>query len=235
MWIKPHFELLSKLDHNLVLIHKRPLPNYHIEHGYKTAPDLSEKLIRQYFPNVEIVYSNYPEGKEFGAELYNEGLRLLEDYDSVFRLDPDMFFLPEVWDQMIQYVRNTNFDCYRMDFKHDSINYYMTNDFDHGLKDAQEIDPLAVNPKIKFTDPLEYPMDNHTFFTFPDFFCHHFRGWNKPKSTPKTWYMRPNAYEALEAYGNKGEWYKCPQEIRDQLEPWLKELQEIKIQNGLQT
>ncbi len=232
MWIKPHFEMLSKLDKNVVVLHDKPLPNYHKEHGYGVVPDLSEKLLREMFPNVEIYKSEYPEGKEFGADLYNECLKYVQDCDIVFRLDPDMFFEDRVWEDTLSYVQNTNYDCYRMDFANDSMNYYMTGDFDHGLKDAKEMDPLAFNPKFPLATPngtFEYPHGNDTFFKFPGFFCHHFRGWNKPKSTPNPeWKYSDFARTNLALYGDNGDWYSCPQAIKDKIEPWMKELGELK-------
>lgn len=233
LWIKPHFEMLSKLDKNVVLLHERPLPNYHKEHGYGVEPDLSEKLIREMFPRVEVYKSYYPEGKEFGADIYNEGLQYLKDCDIVFRLDPDMFFEDQVWEDLLDCIQNTDFECYRMDFSQDSMNYYMTGDFDHGLKDAQEFDMLAFNPEYELTDlpdgTLAYPHGNDTIIGFPGFFCHHFRGWNKPKSTPNPeWKNSEFARTSLALFGDDSSWYSCPQAIRDKIEPWLKELEEMR-------
>ncbi len=232
-WILPHFEMLKALDRNVVLLHKRPLPAYHKEHGYSIEPDLSEYLLRTYFPNVEIIQSKYPENTEFGPELYNEGLRLMQDCNLVFRLDPDMFFTQRIWNDLLSYIRRTNYDCYHMDFSKDSINYYMTGDFEHGLKDAQEWDPLVVNPKYMFQSlkgALFYPDGTHNVIKFDDFLCHHFRGWGKPKSTPTpAWGLRPEAFELVEKYGDSGEWYKAPSKIVHQVESSLKNVDRIKI------
>lgn len=234
MWIKPHFDMLSKLDFNLVAIHRKPLPSYHKEHGYSNRPDRSEELLTKYFPNVKIVESTYPAHMDFRAELYNEGLALLQDYDIVFRLDPDMFWTKENWDKMIDYIRNTDFNAYRMDFHPDSVNYYMTGDFDHGLKDAWEHDVLAVNPNYPFKviedegsiQVLGWPYGNDTFFKWDGFICHHFRGWNKPKSTPNPgWLTKPNIPQLLKEAGNNGEWFKCPEEIKSPIQDWLKVIQ----------
>lgn len=233
LWIKPHFEMLSKLDKNVVVLCDKPLPNYHKEHGYSTEPDLSEEILRKKFPNVEIYNMTVPDGVEFGAWLYNECLPYVQDCDIVFRLDPDMFFEDSVWEHMLEYIRNTNYDCYRMDFAPDSVNYYMTGDFDHGLKDAQEHDMLAFNPHYPLVSlpdgTLGYPHGNDTFFKFPGFFCHHFRGWNKPKSTPNPeWKNSDFARTALALFGDGGDWYSCPESIKQKIEPWLEELKEMK-------
>lgn len=241
MWIKPHFEMLSKLEKNIVLLHDKPFPNYHKEHGYSVDPDRSEYFLRKYFPNVEIHKVTIPEGKEFGAWVYNECLQYVQDMDIVFRLDPDMFFENQVWKDFLSYIQNTSYDAYRMDFANDSINYYMTGDFNHGLKDAQEFDPLAINPHYELATPIvlqggkrlasqfQYPHGNDTIIKFPGFFCHHFRGWNKPKSTPNPeWKHSDYARTALQIYGDNGDWYSCPESIREKIEPWLQELKEEK-------
>lgn len=230
LWIKPHFEMLSKLDKNVVLLHERPLPNYHKEHGYSIEPDLSEKILREQFPNVEIYKSEYPEGKEFGADIYNEGLKYVQDCDIVFRLDPDMFFEETVWGNLLKHIQETEYDCYHMNFPKGSVNYYMTGDFEHGLMDAQEFDPLAFSPKFELEEVLRCSSTKgHYIFSPQDYFCHHFRGWNKPKSTPNPeWKKSEFAREAFQLYGNNGEWYQCPEEIRMKLQSWLEELEQIK-------
>lgn len=242
LWIRPHFEMLSKLDKNVVVLHERPLPNYHKEHGYDVKSDLSEYLLRKYFPNVEIYKSEYPIGKEFGADLYNECLKYVQDCDIVFRLDPDMFFEEKVWDDFLKYIQETDYSAYRMDFAKDSVNYYMTGDFDHGLKDAQEHDPLAFDPHYQLDTPVvvksdgtaqayqfQYFHGNDVIIDYPGFFCHHFRGWCKPKSTPNPeWKHTDYARTMLELYGDDGSWYKCPKSVREKIESWMKELEVIR-------
>lgn len=223
-FIGPHFELLKKLDHNLVSLQNGVLPSYR-EHGYLEKPDKSEEILHKYFPKVEIIQSKNDSSKDFGCELYNEGLRMLQDYDIVLRLDPDMIWTEKDFDTMINYMRTTNFDCYRMNFAKDSINYYMTWDYEHGLKNAQEFDPLAVSPKNMFTGIIDYTQENNTVMNFGDgWMCHHFRGWNKPKSTHKWWFIQPVAQRELINYGNKGKWFICPDTIKDRMEWWKKEI-----------
>jgi len=244
MWIVPHFDMLEPLDKKVVLLQKQPLPNYHKEHGYSLKKDLSEHLLKVHFPDVEIYPSRFPEGLEFQADLYNDGLEYVEDMDIVFRLDPDMFFTDEVWKTLLEYIKTSNHDCYHMLFDRDSINYYMTGDFEHGLKDARELDVLAWNPQRALTkrewqdannpgvtlhSDLTCPWDTHHFIQFPGFLCHHFRGWNKPRSTPNPgWALRPETFELLEKYGNGGQFYKTPLEIKNKVSDSLKLVKEIK-------
>ena len=220
-FIGPHFGLLKKLDHNLVLLQNGVLPSYRDNHGYSNDPDRSEEILQKYFPNVEIKKSKYDATKDFKCELYNEGLEMLQDYDIVLRLDPDMLWTEKDFDIMINFMRTTDFDCYRMNFHKDSINYYMTWDYEHGLKDAAEFDALGVNPKKMFTGIVDYPEENNTIMNFGDgWMCHHFRGWNKPKSTPKWWFIQQNAKDALEQFGDNGKWYICPEGIKEEVEHW---------------
>jgi hypothetical protein len=227
LFIKPHFDLLSQLDRNVVLMQSGPLPQYYQEHGYSRKPDMSEALLEMYFPKVEIYPGAYPTNMDFASGLYNEGLAMMEDCDIVLRLDPDMLWTDTDWKAFINLLYSTDFDCYKMDFANDSINYYMTGDFNHGLKDAQEFDSLAVDPKKQFTGVLDYPSVNPTIIKLPDWMCHHFRGWQKPKSTPPDWANKlPKEY--IEKYGDKGEWFQCPEEIKETMMNWMEELQELK-------
>lgn len=225
LFIKPHLDMLTRgVDRILVLSQGGPLPNYHKEHGYSVKKDRSEDIIRHYFPQVEIVESAFPwQTMDFSAPLYNEGLVQMKDCDIVFRLDPDMFWIDEDWDKLISFVRSTDFDCYRMKFATDSVNYYMTGDYDHGLKDAREYDPLLVSPKNLFQEILDYPDDNMCILDL-GIMCHHFRCWNKPKSTGPDWVERPFLKDALKAYGDNGKFWKCPEEIKVKIESWLEEL-----------
>lgn len=228
LFIKPHFEMLSTLDRNVVLMQPGPLPQYYNEHGYSRHKDMSEPILEMYFPQVEIFPGQFPTTMDFQAALYNEGLALMEDCDIVLRLDPDMLWTKKDWTAFVDLLRNTDYDCYRMDFANDSVNYYMTGDFNHGLKDAQEFDPLAVDPRKRFTGVLDYPIQNPHLIKLPGWVCHHFRGWQKPKSTPPDWADKHVSKEYVQQFGNKGGWYECPDEIRITMEDWMSELEEIK-------
>ena len=228
LFIKPHFEMLSQLDRNIVLMQPGPLPQYANEHGYSRRPDLSRSILEMYFPKVEIYDGNFPTTIDFAAELYNEGLSYMDDCDIVLRLDPDMLWTKKDWNAFVDLLRTTDFDCYRMDFAKDSINYYMTGDFDHGLKDAQEMDPLAVDPRNQFTGVLDYTGNKETVIKIPGWTCHHFRGWQKPKSTPPDWYRTKLPDGWVQQYGNNGEWFKCDPEIKNTMEKWMRELEEMK-------
>jgi len=226
MFLGSHFDVLRDLDKNVVFMQKGPLPNYD-QHGIGDSPDFSEEILRKKYPHVEIYQSHYDFEKDFRAELYNECFSKVQDCDIVFRLDPDMYFLEKDWKALLDFIDSTNYDCYRMDFANDSINYYMSWDYDHGIKDAQEFDPLAVSPKHKFQNVLDYPNDNYVIIKIPGWVCHHMRGWNKPKSTPPDWHLRPGNRELPMNFGDMGTWFQVPKEIKDKLEAWRVELERI--------
>jgi len=235
IFIGPHFDMLKTLDRNVVLMQQGPYPSY-LAHGYDNTKDRSEEILREYFPDVEIYKSHADPKYDFCPETYNEGLRLMEECDIVFRLDPDMIFTDTDWTKLIAHIRSTNYSAYRMDFPNDSINYYITWDYEHGLKDAAEKDALAVDPKNKFAvvqriirgrkgyDVLGYPLENNVVFKIPNWICHHFRGWNKPKTVAKDWFNQPNAQEAFKKHSNNGKWYVCPEEVKLKMESWRKRL-----------
>jgi hypothetical protein len=224
MFLGPHFDMLKDLDKNVVFMQPGPLPNYN-KHGIGDTPDLSEEIIRKKYPYVEVYKSSYNPRLDFACGIYNECLSKVMDCDVVFRLDPDMFFLEKDWKALLDLIDSTDFDCYRMDFHNNSINYYMSWDYDHGLKDAREFDPLATNPKHKFQNVLDYPNDNYTIIDIPGWMCHHMRGWNKPKSCPPNWYLKPEYRDLPFDFGDSdGNWFSVPTEIRNKLEEWRKEL-----------
>lgn len=230
MFIKPHFEMLMRgVDRLIVLMQSGPLPSYKNEHGYSSKPDHSRFILEEYFPQIEVYDSEYPIQMDFRAELYNEGLSMMDDCNIVFRLDPDMLFTDSDFDKFISFIQENDAEAYQMDFRSDSINYYMTGDFDHGLMDAQEDDALAVSPIHRFSGILDYP-GNKRVIDIDGWLCHHFRGWNKPKSTPPTWADKIVQREYVQEYWDKEnkDWYKAPKEIKDKMQKWLKELEQIK-------
>lgn len=193
------------------MLQNGPLIDYRDQHGYSTTPDRSEEIIRQEFPNVVVKRSKITEARQFGCELYNEILPFAQDFDIVFRLDPDMFFTDKDWGRLIEYVRTTDFDCYRMDFKTQSINYYVTNEYTWGLRDAKETDLLALDPRQQLMPVLSYPSKKDCTIPLEDWICHHFRGWNKTSVTASF----PKEHQELADMC--GGWVSCPLEIQEKL------------------
>lgn len=223
IFLKPHFEMLSKLDRNVVILQNHALDGY-AQHGIGSEPDRSQKILKEMFPNVE-VYRTKENISQFGAKLYNEGLEMMQDCDLVFRLDPDMFFLEKDFDLLLEILQEVDSNCFRMDFRKDSINYYITWDYEHGLKDAREMDALVVNPKNFFTGLIDYPGDSVNI-NIPDWICHHLRGWNKPITVPDNWVNSEAGRRAFESTEDR-KWHTVPDEIRNKLENWREELKTL--------
>jgi hypothetical protein len=224
-FIIPHFNMLSSLDKNIVLLGDNPLPQYEREHGYSKIKDRSKELLCKYFPKVEIYPSTYT--GEWGAPLLNEGLKYVQDCDKVFLLGVDMIFSDDDWKKINDFIQETSHDCYIINFGKCSINYYM--DFNHGLKDAKEFDPIVIDPKKKIDWVYHYPAENQYIIEWDNFCFHHFKGWNKPKTVTKDWPYTEYAKTAFLNYSNNGDWYSCPQEIRDKFDKetadvWLKKI-----------
>ena len=226
MFIGPHFDQISRLDKNIVLMEHEPCGQYDRDHGIAPTADFGELALQTYYPEVEIVQDYYR--GEYGGAMYNPHLHRLADYDIVLRLDPDMIFLEKDWDRFIKFIRETDHDVYRVNFNKCSINYYITGSFDHGLKDAMEYDPLGFSPLKEFAGVLDYPDDNGVVIEWDDFIFHHFRGWNKPKSIPWNWFTFPNAIQALSDFGDEGNWLSCPDEVKNKMINWQIKLEKLK-------
>lgn len=228
-FIRPHFDFISRLDKNLVLLGNEPWNLYKQEHGYPEQADNSEALIRKHFPKTQFHRASFRQG--WLADLYNEGLELMQDCDLVLRLDCDMMFLEHDWEMFLYFLQETDFPVYKMNFSKNSINYYITERYDRGLMDAKEFDILAIDPKLRFDVkfimqtpegikemtreeekivPKEWgrnwidlhsPERSYTI-EWDGWMCHHFRGWNKPLSVTADWDKSEDAQKRLEEYGN---------------------------------
>jgi len=209
-FIIPHFNMISNLDHNFVFMGNKPMNSYIGEHGISSEPDNSKLLINQHFPHVEIHDNTWYE--ECNFEAYNRIKEYVKDYDVVLRLDPDMLFTDKNWTQLINFLRTYKNDCFNLNFGKNTVNYYM--DFDHGLQDALEMDVIAYKPDKLFIAPLQYPAKNRYIISWNGFICHHFRGWNKPRSITREWPITTYAKESFQLYSNNGDWFHCPEEIK---------------------
>jgi len=223
-FIKPHLEMLRSygVDRSIVLQGTKPWGDYAKEHNLSSKPDKSEQIIRDNFPDVEIFKACQ---NKYSAELYNQGLEILKDYDIVLRLDYDMFLTKKDWKTFIDLIRETDYDLYKLDFATRTINYYL--DCDHGVMDAQEEDPIAMSPKGELANILDYVMKDRMptmyFIKDEDFTIHHFRGW-KGYGAKKDWVngLIPSPYgvyatSLIEEYNPDGKWLTAPKEIKDKL------------------
>lgn len=221
-FIYPFMKMLHQggVDKIVMIQGSRPWSDYEKEYGLSNNPDHSEQIVRDHFPDVEIYPATFD---EFGAHLYNQGLKHFEGFDLVLRLDYDMFLTKEDWDKFMAILHDDNFQYNnaRLDFARNTTNYYY--DFDHGCTNAREFDPIAVSPKHEFSGILDYPDDNMVIlskYDGHDFMVHHFRGW-KGFGIEDDWIknLKPNHHgvyaDSLLQYNPEKKWLRCPQEIRD--------------------
>jgi len=211
----PYFKnLTSAVDKNIILLGDKVWDGYEECFKKPLEPEPAIGLIKKEFPAVEI----YETGFKNEAALYNQGLEVLKDYDIVLIWAADVFLTRKDWKTLIDFIQTTNYECYKLNHPKCVISYYY--DFDHGAKSNLEHDVIAVNPQKRFTGILDY--DGNTYeIEWNDFIMHHFRGWKGFQAT-KDWLdgkipspSRVYSNQILERYGDNGEWYKCPQEIRD--------------------
>lgn len=215
LFLKPHFEMLQELDRHVVMFQPGPLGQYEAQHGIGGSPDRTFELVEKLFPNVEIHHSGGHE--EFSESLYDEIAPHVQDMDIVFRLDVDMLLTKRDWKQFLDYIRLTEFDCYRVDFSKHVPNYYVTGRYDLGLYDAKEKDPLAYNPKIplrSISSGRGTVIDN-----WGNWRIHHLRGWNKPKSTGEDWQAKHEEWAK-----QHGGWHTLPKELKQKMKLWQQEL-----------
>lgn len=213
-FIKSNLEMLSGLDCNVVFMQKGPWPDYIKQHGVSIKPDRTREIIKKYFPKVEVYESRTDPAEGSRGDDLNQMLEKLRGrVDYAVRLDTDMFFTKSDFDRLISFVKNNSYDCYRLDFASCSVNYNGIGNFDHGLMDAVEVDPIVVNVQGEFGwlkdhyyPPSKKEMDY--LIHWEGFMCHHFRGW-KPKVK-------------VDTTGT----YKCPNEIKDAITSWQTKLYE---------
>lgn len=209
-YIEAYLNMLARhVDKIVVILHQVPLRQYEIEH-YGSRKDRSEEIIRKH-PSVE--YYEHTFVGEFCAEFLNTGLDRLKDCDIVMRLDSDMFLTDADMRRLVGFIRDTKYDCYRLDWAPYVINYYVTNRFDIGIFDSLEEDiPMAFNPREGLTHAVSYPEHNSYKIEWDGFRIHHLRGWRN--CFPEGWQNSPAADELRERYGN---FVTLPTEIIDLL------------------
>jgi hypothetical protein len=204
IFIRPHFRCLSGVNKRYALIGRQPWPLHAQEHG--VSPTIgAEKILKKEFPDVEIIYTDkVVDSLDTMVQFYNLFPEIASDFDYVTRFDSDMLFTQFDWQYMIKQIGSHN--AYQMNFKTNTINYYV--DFDHGLMDAQERDIMIISTKHRF-DQMSYFPDNSYMMEWPGWMCHHFRGWNKPTTT--TDFFDTEYYKQHSQAGV----YTAPLEIRE--------------------
>ena len=201
-FILPHLNMLQGVDKRKVLFLERPFKPY--VHAYPEQPDRAIDLVKT-FSDIEIESTDID---SYSAEVYNKVLDMGKDYDIVLFLHADILTTQDEFKKLTHYIRNTDFDCYRMDFTKCVMNYY--RDFEHGIRDCLDHDPIAVSPKGKMHNILTYKIGETegktTEINFMNF--HHFTGF---KTVPYEWIETQVGEDMQRKYGA---WISCPIEVR---------------------
>lgn len=210
LFIKQHLDMIVPVvDRTLVVLEQKPLIQYAKEHDC-TKKDNSEEIVKNY-KGVEWV-EGYYEG-EFGADYLNRGLKLMQDCDIVIRLDTDMFLTEKDLHRFVDFIRNTDYDCYRLDWAPYVVNYYVTGSGEYGVYDSlEEKQPMAISPKLSFSLGIAYPAENPYTIQWDDFRIHHLRGWRK--KFPDGWQESKQAKDLIKEYG---EFVQLPDELKKKL------------------
>lgn len=219
-FLRPHLDmLLEQIPSQDILFAQQdgPWEPYAREHGYSRIPDNSEQIVLDEYPGIKVVHvsSDSSDPAYMIAHSMNQALEYMRDYDIVFRLDPDMFFTPGDWKKFVDYIRETSYSCYCLDWSTNSVDYY--RDFDHGVIDQVETDPLAANPEYNYGRLLGYPGRKHILDE--GIILHHLRNWKDSVDEDFIEGRKPNANgyagELVKKYGKDGKWIRAPREIRE--------------------
>lgn len=218
-FLVPHIEMLKPHVDKIIFIQcTRPFEPYRIEHNYSSEPDNSEKIVREKYPDIE-VFNYRPEDKDpamMFSNAWNFGMSKLEDYDLVTKFDVDQFFTQEDLTKLFNELNTTDYHNYGLDWKYQSINYHQ--DFEHGVSNEVEKDPLIINPKFKFGPLLSYPFPIHIIES--NVKMHHFRSF-KEWVTPE-WinFEVPSRYgvyakDLVAKHTPYNKWLVVPDEIKE--------------------
>jgi hypothetical protein len=218
-FLVPHIEMLKPHTEKIIFIQcTRPFEPYRIEHNYLTTPDNSEQIVREKYPEIE-VFTYEPEDSNpamMFSNAWNFGMSKLEDYDLVTKFDVDQFFTQEDLTKIMNEIQNTNYENYGLDWSYQSINYHY--DFDHGVSNEVERDPLIINPKYKFGPLLYYPFPIKIIDEKVT--MHHFRSFKEWVTPEWIHFLVPSRYgvfarDLVARHTPENKWLVAPEEIKD--------------------
>jgi hypothetical protein len=204
-YIVPHLRMYTGVDKNFALFVDKPIEGGSVGHG---EPDNTEELIRTHCPDVEI---HHTDENKWGSSIFNQMIELAKDYDKVVMFHADVVMDAENWERFRKYVLETDFDVYKLDMTKCTINYY--HDFEHGLRDCEDIEPVAVKSTTRF-DGIYTIAPNAKVDTIDWMTVHHFTGW-KGIFTTKEWLEGKVPSESRRyIHDMTTEWTPCPEHIR---------------------
>lgn len=194
-FIIPHLKMYKGVNRNIVLFIPQEMSGGST--GHSKERDSSRELITKYCPEVEIYET---QNSQWNAELFNEAIALASDCDKVVIFHADVVMAPKMWQKVKKLLETTDFDVYKLDMTKCTINYY--RDFEHGLRDCLDIEPIAVKSTTRFHTFYSF---EGTSYTIEDILVHHFTGW-------KGTFMDKNG---LDIFAPDTVWLPCPPEIRE--------------------
>lgn len=207
-FIIPHFKMYEGLENYGVMV--EDIKGGALEHG---KPDRSEELIRKTFPEVKI---KKLEGLwEWGSPIFNEmikwaGEEVAEGIASkVLILHADVLLDKKNFKLLKDFIQNTDYDIYSVDMRKCWINYY--GDLDHGVKDCQDVEPVAVKGTTRFKNFYDHLIgEKEVVIDFIE--GHHLCGFKG--RFQGSWNQSPEAEALAKEYGG---WISAPKEIKDMM------------------
>lgn len=169
-FLVPHLRMLREagVDQQAVIQGSAPWPNYRhtVEHDGSSAAAVAEG-----FAVVPAVVN------DFCSAIRNQAASTL-DCDVALLLDGDMFLAPHDLRRLLDFIRYSDFDLFRMNYRRCCMNYYGF-DFRYGARDSHPLtfDAIAVARGLTFSKTTYIEGLNPCVIEWPDFTVHHFTGW----------------------------------------------------------
>lgn len=210
-FIVPHLNMYKGVDRNIVLFVPQKLTGG--ASGHSDKRDNSLELIKKYCPNVEI---HETDATQWGASIFNVAAQIADDGGKTVMFHADVVLSPKDWDYILNLLKTTDHDVYKLDMKKCMINYYY--DFSRGVRDCLDTEPIAYKSWVRFGGVYELPK-NADVYTITDtsFTAHHFCGWKGIPSTDD-WVNNKIATESgiyEKDLRPASGWLPCPDEIKN--------------------
>lgn len=176
-FIRPHFKMISPLDENIVLVGNKPFDDYFANGLVDSHPDRSISILENEFPHVKIFKHDF---RFFCGDLFNLGLEIAKELgcDAIMKLDPDMLLENKDWDNLMNQIKQDNWDTLLLDYKNSTIAY--KKDLYHGH--LANIFPVGLDPHVVRTNQ-NFIQDGVKIKAtgrqkvLKDIMVHHFTGW----------------------------------------------------------
>lgn len=209
-FIVPHLNMYRGVDRNIALFIPQKLNGG--ASGHSEERDGSLELIKKHCPTVEI---HETQETQWGASIFNYAASLADDGGKTIMFHADVVLAPKDWDWMLNLMKTTDFDVYKLDMRRCTINYY--NDFSRGVRDCLDVEPVAYRSDVRFSGIYNFPAEKKVhIIDDPSFTVHHFCGW-KGIFAKKEWAENkiPSESGVYEKdLKPKSGWLSCPPEVK---------------------